>query len=360
MQLIPQTHHPTGCEYSPWDQLPGPQPSESTYLPRGFYENTAKHLIKDTVRIMANGIQMDLGKVEKLQAVLDTQLLDIADRLAVNPLIKKFLVKQSGLSVTAYKEERRSKLKTVHDFTKPFKHKDMLHRSVFMLMYNKIHKIDPPVAELLPGVPKWTANLVKKLSTTRPLLRKFLDGELPSTNTYVEATVLELAKIKCGLHNKSYLAQIASPKVDDKPFNPGSSKQKIELFDMLGVEPLEVSKKTGNASWGKDQVKEVFESTQDEDVKKICECFLEYSGAAIVRTNFIEGFYNYTVEGRLYSNLKLYGAKTFRYTASRPNILAFPASKSVFSTPVKECFVAREGFLVGAIDYAALNFGGLT
>ena len=355
MTLIPMTHHPTYEHYSPWDQLPAPIPSETSYYSRHFYENTAKHLIRDFVRIMNNGLYIDLHKVEDLERTLDEQLQSVTDRLAANPLISQFQALQHTKLLEAYRESQLSKIKPVEDFIRPFKPKDPIHRSYFMYLYAQSQGIAQP-KDLLPGstIPKWDAKLVKALSATRPLLQRFLAGTLTSHPLITEAMHL-LATHKADMHNRRYLDNLASPKCDLPPFNPGSPQQKQLLFEWLGIESEATSKDTGLPSWDRDQIERVYNETLDEHVRDICQCFIDHSFAAIVRNNFIASFYRYTVDNRLHGQIKLFGAKSFRPTSNSPNMLNMPSTRSIFAKPIKRCFVAPPGRVVLTADYSALE-----
>lgn len=353
--LQPYTLRPTGdLGYSPHSQLPAPMPMQSTYLSRHFYENTAKHLIKDLVRIGMNGLDIDLEKVAKLEEVLDTQLADVKSRLETNKSINDFLEVRYKKQIEEYKEDRKSKLRDVDHYIKPFKSKDMLHRSFFMNLYVAREGITPPTTELLPGVPKWPIKLVKKLATTRPILTRMLEGKLPSTNPIIVEAVTSLAKMKATLYNKSYIEQIYSPSLPYPEFNPNSSKQKGELFEMLGVKS-ENTTKAGAPKWDRKEVVRVNKACLEGPLKELTSAFIDQSFAGIIRSNFIEGFYNYTVDGKLHSNFKLFGAKTFRPTCAAINLLQLPSTGNIFATPVKECFVAPKGYLIAAIDLSALE-----
>ena len=311
MQLIPYISRSTFEHYSPWDQLPAPVPAESTYLSRHFYDNTAKQLIRDFVRIMSNGLHIDLTKVEQLEITLDKQLSDVAERLAVNPLISQFQALQHEKLIQQYIDEQTAKLKPVEHFVKPFKHKDLTHRSYFMYIYCNRQGISQP-DELLPGttIPKWESRLVKRLSESRPLLQRLLNGELTDSNHVVAEAMHLLAKHKAELYNRKYLDKVASPTIDIPPFNPGSSKQKQELFEWLGIESEATSKDTGLPSWDRDQIVRINKTTINDDIRDFTQAMIDQSFAAIVRNNFIEAFYRYTVDNRLYGQYKLFGAKS--------------------------------------------------
>ena len=236
MQLVEYNNPSTGSDFSVWSQLPAPEARYTEYLTRHFYANTAKHLIKDTVRIMMNGLPIDLDKVQELEKVLVTQLARVDDELANNSIIKVYLHNKYGRLIDAYKEDRASKLRGFEYYLKPFKHSDMAHRSFFMKVYGEDHDLPTPDEELFDGVPKWTVKRVKKVAETRPLLNRLVAGELSDTHPVVQRAMVLLAETKANLHNKSYFSQIQNPQVEHPKFNPGSPVQKSEVYEMLGIE----------------------------------------------------------------------------------------------------------------------------
>ena len=319
MQLIPMVHHPTTDFYSPHDLLPAPVPAESDYYTRYFYENVAKHLIRDTVRIMNNGLHLDLSRVADLESTLDDQLTAVDATLASNPVIAEFQLLQHKQLVADYIEERKSKLKSVDHFVKSFKYKDKVHRSYFMYLYAQQQGISQPTT-LLEGtsIPQCDAKLVKQLSSTRPLLQRLLAGELTEANPIVKQAMLLLATHKQELHNRKYLDQIANPDLPIPAFNPGSATQKKALMSWLGYESESTSKKTGEDSWSRKEFERILKQETEDDLKQIWQAFIDHSFAAIVRNNFIAAFYKYSVDNRLYGQYKLLGAKSGRYTSSNP------------------------------------------
>lgn len=309
---------PKAPSYSPWDQLPTPEPKNKEYPAGHFYEYTAKHLIKDAVRIMDNGLPIDLNKVIELEATLATQLGEVEKELGDNPLIDEYLKVRHKEQIKAYVKDRKSKMRDPSYYEVEFKPTDMVHRSYFMEVYAKERGWGSPEDKLPTGVAKWPKKLVKKYAKTNKLLQMLLEGTLPDNTPAIKEAMAKLAQDKANMYNEKYVKQAKSPDVPYPKFNPGSAQQKQELFEMLGIPSDATSKKTGLPQWDRAQVERVNEETDDPDVKHFTQCFIDYSFAAIIKNNFIEAFYNYTVDGRLFGQYKLLGAKSARFTSSNP------------------------------------------
>jgi hypothetical protein len=341
--------------YSPHDQLPATTPINAEYAPNHFYENTAKYLIKDTVRIMDNGLAIDINKVIKLEEVLQEQLDEIEKELAANPLIDLYLQQRFSKQVKEYKKDRKSKTRSKEYYLVDFSPKKIDHRSYFMDEYAKSQGWSSPEDKLPTGVGKWPVNIVKKYAKSNNVVNIMLADKLPKNMPILIAAMDKLAQDKADMYNSKYLAQIKNPDVPYPVFNPASSQQKQELFAMLCIPSEAVSKDTGLPSWNRDQVERVHKQTSDKDVKSLTLSFIDHSFAAIIKNNFIKAFYNFSVDGRLYGSYKLLGAKTGRYTSSSPNMLNMPSTKSRFSKHVKKCFIAPQGKVIIAADYSALE-----
>ena len=345
----------TTTDYSPWNQLPAPEPKTKKYSLGHFYNYTAKHLIKDTVRIMDNGLNIDIDKVIELEKLLVEQLAEVQKELEANPLIKKYLKVAYKKQIKEYITDRKSKMKSYKDYLVPFKHTDINHRSYFMEEYAKLRGWSSPPDKLPTGVGKWPALLARKYAKSNRVVAMMLKGKLPENTEALVTAMKNLSVDKAEMYNKKYVEQVKTP---DKPypkFNPGSPQQKQELFAMLGIKSEAFSKATKMPSWDREQVERVNKETQDKDVKNLTQNFIDHSFAAIIKSNFIESFYTYTVQGRLYGQYKLIGAKSGRYTSSNPNMLNAPSTASRFAKAVKRCLTAPARKVILAADYAALE-----
>lgn len=343
---------------SPHDLLPLAAPCEEEFKSdKGFfYENVAKPLIVDTIRIMSNGLPIDLKRVQELEKKLDELLEVVHSTIANNACIKEFQDYKFPIVAAEVKAEIYSKMKPPSHWQRDFKCDDPIHRSYYMHLYAK-DKADIvyPIKQLGTGIAQWDANYVKKLAKVHKDLEPLVNKTLPQSNRLARDAIKLFCKHKSELYNKSYLDQIAQVKRETvmQPFNPGSAPQKSEFFEWLGIEPVEFSKETGNPSWGRKVIEELLSTEQDPDIREIYQAFIDFSFASIVRNNFIEAFYNYTVDGKLYGNYRLLGTKTGRFTSNQPNMLNSPSTGSIYAKPIKRCFTAPPGYLIWSIDYAA-------
>lgn len=355
---------------NPIDLLPLPPPAESDYKDGWFYENVAKHLIADTLRLMDNGLPIDLSRVEDLEKELDSILAKVQTTVDNNKYIKEFLDFKYPLLAEQIAEEFKSKMRSPEYYLDEFTlegGKAMLHRSYYMKHFIERHAetlydLITPIEEIIPGVPKWSARDLKPLAEQFHEIKLLSKKRIKPDSIGAKECMEQLAKDRSRIYNKAYYDKIKDISFDSimEQFNPASSTQKREFFEWLNIEPLAFSKDTGEPSWGREQIEELQRSEDDEDLLELYQAFIDHSFAAIVRNNFINAFYKYTIlhdDGthRLHGQYKLLGAKTGRYTSNSPNMLNTPSSKSIYSKPIKRCFTAPPGYIVWQIDYAALE-----
>lgn len=366
--------------YSPWDLLPVEEPR--LYAPEEpdyFYNNVSKHLIKDVVRIMNNGIPINFDKVKELEEVLDTVIAKVHTTLANNKYIKQYLVqKHSGL-FKEREDELQSKMRTAADYPKPYKFNDMDFRSYYMFILTDGFETGEIIAT---GIPKWTVKDIKLYAEVHNENAIKAIKEDTYDRGIAEQARQMWADAKAMMHNQAYLDKLSTAYSDTTPtFNPASPDQKHEVFtDMFGFESekntdgwekylrevAKIERRGGDASfikvpknqysWDRDNIERVMrENEEDADLVELCQALIDYSFGAIVRDNFINAFYTYSVDSILYGNLNLFGAKSFRLTSNRPNMLNMPSTGSIYAKPLKKCLTAPEGFVIYTIDYSALE-----
>jgi len=137
--------------------------------------------------------------------------------------------------------------------------------------------------------------------------------------------------------------------------NPGSSKQKTEFFEFMKIEPLAFSKDTGLPSWGRDQIEELFYTADTDELKEVLQMFIDYSFSAIIKNNFLESFSAFAQGDKLYGNIKIFGAKSFRITGNSPNFTQLPSTGSIYAKPLKKCLTVPKGYVVYTADLNALE-----
>lgn len=311
--------------YSPWDLLPAPEPRTDSPPETYFYNSVAKPLITDVIRIMNNGIPINLDEVQKVEATIDTILQQVDDELQSNPIIKSYQLYRAQSLRIEFITEQRNKLKTASDFIKPFDLKSTIHRSAFMKVLTS-HNPPSSSEEILPGIPKWSARDVKAVQSLHPAIELYVSGKIQPTNTYCIKAMELIATIKADLYNKPIYDKIHNPSeyITLPPFNVASSTQKKELFDMLGIESEAKSKTSGEDSWSRDQIERINKETDDPAIKSLTQSMIDYSFGAIVKQNFIKAFYERSAQTdtgtRLFGSLTLFGAKTFRLTSQAPKL----------------------------------------
>lgn len=334
----------------PYQHLPLPMPSEYDPGPAFFYQNFVKHFIPDMLQMMDVGLNIDQEAVEKLRTTIDDVLESVALRLSQNPLMEKFRIHQQPAAQRAYEEKCTQAVRDFTHYLKEYKPGDMLHRTWVVNTYLKI------IGRPSDSKDKWSIkdlkqyniflkdNLITAVISKRPL----------SANKYVVKGMKELAEYKAELWNRPRYEKAEIPVVVGS-FNPNSNKQVKEFFEMLKIHPLEFSKDTGEASWGRQQLEELKDSSTDEDLLAVLDAFIDNSFSSIIKTNFLKAFDTFTIDGVLHGNIKLFGAKSFRNTSNSPNLLNAPSTESIYATPLKQCFISRKKFVIYTADLFALE-----
>jgi DNA polymerase I-like protein with 3'-5' exonuclease and polymerase domains len=157
----------------------------------------------------------------------------------------------------------------------------------------------------------------------------------------LEEAMKLLAEHKLAIYSKRLVYEDSDLKIKKQNFNPNSPDDKhLLLTELLGYESgklvdsyetyerdLERAQKYNKPepkepknkwSWGIKELEILEKTISDPTQVSLVKALIEFSFGNKIKTSFIPAFYRYTLEGRLYSNLKLLGAKSGRYTSSDP------------------------------------------
>ena len=357
MRTLEQIYYDINEEegFNPIDLLPiehpikvDPSVGELDY----FYKNVSKHLINDVVRVMNNGIPIDLAKVAELEKTVKNVLADVEARLEDNKVIQDFQAFMYPKKFKAFKDEQEDRKRPISYYIKPYKG-TIPHRTYVVNTYLSLRDI-PHHKD------RWTIKDLKGLNIILedPTIADIINDE--ADQVVLDAGMLAMAEDKLVLYNKSIDVGIKEKGTHEKllpPFNPGSNKQKRELFEWLKIPAIRHSKDTGEPSWNREAIEEL-QTTIDKTettLQEVLQLFVDHSFSAIINNNFIASFKKYTIDGILYGNIKLFGAKSFRLTSTNPNLLNMPSTASIYAKPLKECFVAPKGWVILTADYNALE-----
>jgi len=334
----------------PFELLPLPLPSEYDPGPEYFYNNFASKFIEDMIKLMNTGLHIDYRAVEKLRRTIDSVLKDVTKRLNRNPIIKQYQEVRAKKLQEVHKAKATANVRTLSYFLKQYNPKDIVHRTWVVNYFLESQGHENKIKD------KWTIAALKALQVwlKAPFINALLSKQDISNYLYTKEGMKKLAEYKLDLWNRPRYESANQP-VPVPKFNPGSAVQKQELFAMLNLEPLSVSKKTGNASWGRDQIEELQQIVVDEEVLKILQAFIDFSYSGIIKSNFLKAFDSYTIDGVLHGNIKLFGAKSFRNTSNSPNLLNAPSTGSIYAKLLKRCFIASEGRVIYTADLSALE-----
>lgn len=141
-------------------------------------------------------------------------------------------------------------------------------------------------------------------------------------------------------------------------FNPGSRDQlEVVLIDTLGLPVLEKSKKTGKASF-KATVMAVYDKMLEAMDNPVAKQLAEYRGWQKAVTASYEPYLREVspITGRIHAGFNTHRTVTGRLSSSEPNLQQVPKeSVKPWNGKVKECFVAKPGYVLLSADYSQLE-----
>jgi hypothetical protein len=335
----------------PYEILPIDMPRDFDPGPEFFYNNVIKAIIPDMIQMMHQGIPIDDNAVESLRAKIDEVQKSVYATLEKNSLVKQY---QEFKRPENQKEHYDKCTQAVRDssyyFTQ-YKPSDILHRTWVVNTYLKNLGKESDVKD------KWSLADLKKYNVflKSNFVTAIIEGRHLTSNTDVIKGMVALSEHKAELWNRPRYEKANLP-VPLNPFNPNSSKQLKELFDMLNIPPIAFSKDTGEASWGREQIEVIRKTATDPDLVELLDSLIDNSYSAIIQNNFIKAFDTFTIDGVLHGNISIFGAKSFRNTSNSPNLLNAPSTGSIYAKPLKKCFVSGSpDFVVYTADLSALE-----
>ena len=235
---------------SPHDLLPIVRPLETTVYPDNtfFYENVVKKLIPDIIQMEANGIPINLDKVNELEKVVTNVLDEARNKLANNDMMLDFLKYTEDKFKKDKTIELEAKKKDTSDFLKSFNIKNTIHRTFVVNHHlDKHNKSDMKID-------KWSIKDLKKLNQI--LVSKFISDLLDNNiqeymKPEIEEAMIKLAETKADIFNKNKI----ETKIEDLQnknlidnFNPASSLQIQNFFEYYNIKS-ENKTKGGNPQW---------------------------------------------------------------------------------------------------------------
>jgi len=170
--------------------------------------------------------------------------------------------------------------------------------------------------------------------------------ELPKLKeTYETAKTL---KSRYATFKEYALVRLAKQK--SHKFNMASPAQLKELFfEVLGLKPVKVTKKTGAASTDK-EVLDILGNEQDVQIAKLID---KHRKLAKYVATYLEAVYEQSeLDGRIHTNYIQHDIRTGRLSSRAPNLQNLPKSAIEF----KSCLVADPGYTFIKADLAQAEF----
>ncbi len=135
--------------------------------------------------------------------------------------------------------------------------------------------------------------------------------------------------------------------ITGKDFNIRSSKQKqILLYQVMGLEPMVMSDKTGEPSTSADALENY------ADIPLVSK-LLDMNSLSTLISNFYEGIPKYIgADGRLHTEYMINGTTTGgRISSKHPNLMNLPREDKDF----KKIIIAEPGYIISSNDYSQIE-----
>lgn len=298
----------------PFQYLPVQHPKDFDPGPDFFYKNIAHPLIDDVIKIMNTGLHIDPIAVENLRKTVEDVLTKAEKTLAKNPIIHQFQKEQQKVNQKIYEAKCIQSVRTSEYYFKEY-NESIEHRTWVINKYlNSINCKD----EIKN---KWTIKDLKHFNIYKEdsFIQSIIDKTYAVKCPIINASMQSLAEYKAELWNRPRYGK-SRIQVDLEPFNPSSNKQICNLFKMLDIEAYETSTKTGQPSWQRKHIEQLKKELHEDDVDlhELLDCIIDVSFGSIIKSNFINAFDKFSIDGVLHGNIRIFGAKSFRPTSNSP------------------------------------------
>lgn len=238
--------------------LPYPFPLEKKEPDNFFYNKVVNKLIPDIIKLKATGIPIDLSQVKNIQDTVDNVLEDVQTKLANNPLMIEFLKDKYNYTKEEKLKAINNKFKDYTKFLVEFKSNNKVHLTYVVNTFLRQKSYTNEIQE------SWNKRELKILN--KVLGTKFLEELLTDIDNFkkhnkliIDEAMVQLAKDKADIYNKNVTIK-STKKIEDTKlpnFNPGSSKQKQEFFNWLGIVSDTKSNLTGLDKWDRSELEKL-------------------------------------------------------------------------------------------------------
>lgn len=222
---------------NPLDLLPIERPLESTESwpdDTYFYNNVVSKLIPDVIKLETTGIPINLDKVKEVEDTVNNVLKNIKYILKDNKFIQQYLA--SKYIHESDDALANLKTKTASDFLVAFDVKKKAHRSAVVNYWLKNNGHEDMMMDEWSVKDLRMCNQILASKFLTDLINKDIKGYMFN---WIEEAMQEFAEEKARIYNQSKFSSYEAKMQEKKDklfFNPGSSLQKQEFFQMLGIE----------------------------------------------------------------------------------------------------------------------------
>jgi len=324
-----------------------PKDNKENFNRRDYYEYVVKPFIPVVIKILERGLSIDLNKVHILKKEVEGIKQESINIITANKQVQEFQSIVDKERIEKFLEPVRKSMKK----PKYVGYKNNVAMRTFVVNYWDKTNFESVKANDLKTMNTEIANILLAKDFTNPKV-------IEAANAYEEAECLRQNI------NANRIDKLEHPeKYVDIGFNPYNYQQLAKMWQYLGLESDEVSKKTQEMSFSKDVIKTLAKTVTDTELVKILYAYLDIAEGKNILTQYIPKYLGSTHNNRVYGNLRILGTISGRLSGKSDksaddtgiNLVTQPASASKYAKPVKRCFNAAPGKILFASDYNNLE-----